>query len=341
MSTLVGQPPPSERMKALVLIGGFGTRLRPITYAVPKQLIPIAGKAMLYHVLDLLPPEVDEAVLATGYKSEAIEAYVRSEPPGLPVRTVKETTPLGTGGGMRNAGDTMTDPFVLLNSDVIAEVNVAGMIAQHRERKGVGTMSLYEVEDTRPYGVAALGEQDRIVRFVEKPEPANAPSHWINAGVSVWDRDVIEKIPTGRPVSFETEILPGLLSVGVFGYKLPAFWEDAGTPERLLHAQRLLFDAGRGVDVHLPSGAEGQGPVSAGEGSIARGASFGGYVTLGADVRVEPLAHLEDAVVMEGAVIGANAVVAHALVGPKAVVPPGQRIEGTIWAPNAEPPKAT
>lgn len=335
----MGRESPVTRMKALVLIGGFGTRLRPVTYAVPKQLIPIAGKAMLYHVLDLLPPEVDEAVLATGYKSEDIEAYVRAEPPEIPVTTIKEATPLGTGGGMRNAGDTMTDPFVLLNSDVIAEVDVAAMIAQHRALKGIGTMSLYEVEDTRPYGVAALGENDRIVRFVEKPEPADAPSHWINAGVAVWNREVIERIPKGKPVSFEKEILPDLLSVGVFGYKLHAFWEDAGTPERLLHAQRLLFDAGRGVEVHLPSGADGTGPVSAGEGSIARGASFGGYVTLGADVRVEPLAHIEDAVVMEGAVIGANAIVAHALVGPNAVVHPGQRVEGIVWAPNAEPPK--
>lgn len=336
----MGGKPPTVRMKALVLIGGFGTRLRPITYAVPKQLIPVAGKAMLYHVLDLLPPEVDEAVLATGYRADAIEAHVRADPPHLPVTTVKETSPLGTGGGMRNAGDTMTDPFVLLNSDVIAEVDVAGMIAQHRTRKGVGTMSLFEVDDTRPYGVAALGETDRIVRFVEKPEPADAPSHWINAGVAIWNREVLDRIPKGKPVGFETEILPELLSAGVFGYRLHGFWEDAGTPERLLHAQRLLFDAGRGVDVHLPSGSEGSGPVSTGEGSIARGASFGGYVTLGADVRVEPLAHLEDAVVMDGAVIGANAVVAHALVGPKAVVQPGQRVEGGVWAPNAEPPKA-
>ncbi|MCI4351440.1 MAG: NDP-sugar synthase [Thermoplasmata archaeon] len=319
-------------MKALVLIGGFGTRLRPITYSVPKQLIPIAGKPMLYHVLDLLPPEVDEAVLATGYKADAIEAYVRAHPPRLAVRTITETEPLGTGGGMRNAGDTMSDPFVLLNSDVIADVDTADMIREHRRHGGVGTMSLAEVDDTKPYGVAALGEKDRIVRFVEKPEPADAPSHWINAGVGVWNAKVLERIPRGRPVSFETEILPGLLAIGVYGHRLHGFWEDAGTPERLLHAQRLLFDAGRGGTATLPPGASGRGPAAVGDGVVANGGLFGPYVTLGEDVVIESGARVEDCVVMDGARIGANAVVAHALVGPRCLVPPGERVEGKIWA---------
>src|SRR5580692_11707745 len=111
-------------MKALVLIGGFGTRMRPVTYHVPKQLIPIAGKPMLYHVLDLLPPEVDEAVFATGYLSNIIEDFVRRSPPEVRVRCIPEATPLGTGGGMRNAGDSISDPFILMNSDVIAQIDV-------------------------------------------------------------------------------------------------------------------------------------------------------------------------------------------------------------------------
>jgi mannose-1-phosphate guanylyltransferase len=319
-------------MKALVLIGGFGTRLRPITYSVPKQLIPIAGKPMLYHVLDLLPPEVDEALLATGYKADVIEAYVRAHRPRVAVRTITESEPLGTGGGMRNAGDDISDPFVLLNSDVIADVNVAEMISYHRGHAGVGTMSLAEVEDTRPYGVAALDAADRITRFVEKPAPAEAPSHWINAGVGVWKAEVLDRIPRGRPVSFESEILPGLLAVGVFGYRLSGFWEDAGTPERLLHAQRLLFDAGRGGRGELPAGAGGQGPVAVGKAVVAKGATFGSYVTLGDDVTVEAGANVADSVVMEGAVIGRNAVVIHSLVGPKAVVAAGQRVAGAVWA---------
>src|SRR5271170_242041 len=101
-------------MKALVLVGGFGTRLRPITYDLPKQLIPIAGKPMLYHVLDLLPRDIEEVVLASGYKAEVVQRFLEEHPPGLPVTCVPEAEPLGTGGGMRNAGDGMSDPFFLL-----------------------------------------------------------------------------------------------------------------------------------------------------------------------------------------------------------------------------------
>ena len=317
-------------MKAIVLIGGFGTRLRPLTYSVPKQLIPIAGKPMLYHVLDLLPAEVDEAVLATGYKSEEIERFVHAHPPKVKVRCVPEAEPLGTGGGMKNASEGMSDPFLLLNSDVIAEIDVARVLAQHRARRGVGTMTLAHVEDTSPYGVAALDEADRITRFVEKPTPDVAPSHWINAGLSVWNREVVDAIPPNRAVSFENEVLPPLLGKGVFGFRLSGFWEDAGTPDRLLRAQRLLFDAGRAGRAPVPSGALGRGPVAADAGVSVRGATFGPYVTLGEGVTVEPGAHVENCVVMAGATIGREASVVNSLLGPRARVAAGHRVDRQV-----------
>ena len=309
-------------MKALVLIGGFGTRLRPITYAVPKQLIPLAGKPMLYHVLDLLPADVEEVVLATGYKADQVDRYVRERPPPFTVRTVPEDHPLGTGGGMKNAGEGMSDPFYLLNSDVIGAAELASVAAAHRRSPRLGTMTLAEVDDTRPYGVAALGSDDRITAFVEKPEPAQAPSHWINAGLAVWSRAVLDRIPAGRPVSFEQEVVPGLLKDGVYGFRLRGFWDDAGTRERLLRSQRFLFDAGRGAHVGLPAGASGTGPVSAMDGAVARGATLGRYVTLGPGSRVEAGAYVEDSIVMDGAVVGRGA----RLVG--SVVAPGAHVEG-------------
>lgn len=326
-------PPVSRRqirMKALVLIGGFGTRLRPITYTVPKQLVPIAGKPMLYHVLDLLPPEVDEAVFATGYLQQAIADYVARHPTRLKIHCVPEATPLGTGGGMRNAGNDLSDPFVLLNSDVISQIDVAGLIAFHRAHGGLGTMTLTEVEDTRPYGVAALGARDRIERFVEKPAPEHAPSHWINAGVQVWRPAVIERIPPGRPVSFETEVVPGLLAEGVYGFRSRGFWEDAGTPERLLHSQRLLFDGGRAVIGTAPVGATVTGPVASSDGVQARGAHVGPYVHLGSNVSIGSGARIEDSVIMDGAEIGRGAHLKRCLVGPGWHVPEGARIEGQV-----------
>ncbi len=323
-------------MKALVLIGGFGTRLRPLTHTVPKQLIPIAGKPVLYHVLDLLPPGVEEVALATGYKAEMIDAYVRAHPPKCPVRTVPEAEPLGTGGGMKNAGGAMSDPFYLLNSDVIAAVDLAAVLAHHSERGGIGTMCLAEVADTRPYGVAALGPDDRITAFVEKPEPEQAPSHWINAGLAVWSRAALDAIPPGRAVSFEREVVPNLLPQGLYGFRLARYWEDAGTPERLLNAQRMLFDDGRGGRGTIPRGALGTGPVAAAPGTTAEGASFGKYVTLGAGVLVEPGAHVENSIVMDGARVQKDAFVSSSILGPRTRVHPGHRVVGQTLGEAAE-----
>jgi mannose-1-phosphate guanylyltransferase len=323
-------------MKALVLIGGFGTRLRPVTYAVPKQLIPIAGKPMLYHVLDLLPDDVEEVVLATGYKAEVIDAYVRAHPVRWPVRAVPEAEPLGTGGGMKNAGRGMSDPFFLLNSDVIASADLRALRSTHEACGGIGTMGLFEVEDPRPYGVAAMGSDDRITSFVEKPEPKDAPSRWINAGISVWRRGVIDQIPEGRAVSFEREILPGLLSHGVYGYRLTSYWEDAGTPERLLRAQQLLFDGGRGGPGGVPDGSRGSGPVASMGEVRVRGASFGRWVTLGSDVTVEDGAHVENSILMDGVVVERGAIVSGALLGPNVRVRSGRRVAGQVLGEGSE-----
>ncbi len=323
-------------MKALVLIGGFGTRLRPITYTVPKQLIPLAGKPMLYHVLDLLPNDVEEVVFATGYKADVIEAFVRAHPPRFPVRMVPEAEPLGTGGGMKNAGDGMSDPFFLLNSDVISRVDLAEMVRQHVAHGGVGTMGLAEVDDPRPYGVAALDADDRIHHFVEKPEPAEAPSRWINAGFAVWNRSVLDAIPPGRAVSFEREVVPGLLDQGVFGFRITSYFDDAGTPERLLRSQKLLFDDGRGGKGTLPSGAFGRGPVALMAGARASGASFGPYVTLGPGVVVEAGAHVENSILLDDVRVEKDATVSGSILGPKVRVRSGHRVVGQVLGDGVE-----
>jgi len=326
-------PPP---MKALMLVGGFGTRLRPITYSVPKQLVPLAGKPMLYHVLDLLPNDVEEVVLATGYKADMIDAFVRAHPPRLPVRTVSEAVPLGTGGGMKNAGGAMSDPFFLLNSDVIARVDLAEMARRHVAHGGVGTMGLYEVEDPRPYGVAALDADERILTFVEKPELADAPSRWINAGFAVWNREVLDAIPPAQAMSFEREVLPGLLDRRVYGFRITGYFDDAGSPERLLRSQRLLFDDGRGGKGALPSGTFGKGPVALMAGACANGASFGPYVTVGPGAVVDAGAHVENSILMEGVHVEKDASVRDSVLGPKVRVRSGHSLVGQVLGEGVE-----
>ncbi|MGA7476038.1 MAG: NDP-sugar synthase [Thermoplasmata archaeon] len=323
-------------MKALMLVGGFGTRLRPITYSVPKQLIPLAGKPMLFHVLDLLPDDVEEVVLATGYKADVIDAFMRAHPPRWPVRTVSEAEPLGTGGGMKNAGDGMSDPFFFLNSDVIVRVDLPEMVKQHTVHGGIGTMGLCEVDDPQPYGVAALDPDDRIRAFVEKPTLADAPSHWINAGFAVWKREAIDAVPAGRAVSFEREVIPGLLEKRVYGFRSASYFDDAGTPERLLRSQRLLFDDGRGGKGTLPSGAFGKGPVALMAGARASGASFGPYVTLGPGATVEAGAHVENSILMEGVYVEKDASVLGSVLGPKVRVRSGHRLVGQVLGEGVE-----
>jgi len=324
-------------MKALVLIGGFGTRLRPLTYSMPKQLIPIAGKPMLYHVLDMLPPTTEEAVLATGYKADEIARYVAEHPPKIPVRTVAEAEPLGTGGGMRNAGGDMSDPFLLLNSDVIAGFDVPAILARQADRGGIGTMTLVEVDDPSPYGVAELDANDRILRFVEKPTREEAPSRWINAGLGVWKREIIGRIPDRAPVSWEREVVPDLLPEGVYAYRATGFWEDAGTPERLLRAQRYLFDAGRGGHrTNIPRGTTGKGPVAVDPSASVEGGTFGGSVTVSAHAVVGAGAYLEDCVILERATIEPGASVVHSIIGPRARVRAGHRVSHQVLGEAAE-----
>jgi mannose-1-phosphate guanylyltransferase len=323
-------------MKALVLVGGFGTRLRPITYTVPKQLIPIAGKPMLFHVLDLLPEGVEEVVLATGYKADVVDAYVRSHPHRLPIRSVSEAEPLGTGGGMKNAGGDMSDPFFLLNSDVIARVDLAEMARQHGVHGGIGTMGLAEVDDPEPYGVAALDPDDRIRQFVEKPKRADAPSRWINAGFAVWNREVLDAIPAGRAVAFEREIVPGLLPRRVYGFRIHSYFDDAGTPERILRSQQLLFNDGRGGKGTLPGGTFGKGPVALMAGAHATGASFGPYVTIGPGASVEPGAHVENSILMDDVLVEKNAVVTGSVLGPKVRVRADRRVTGQVLGAGVE-----
>jgi mannose-1-phosphate guanylyltransferase len=319
---------------AIVLVGGFGTRLRPLTLSVPKQLIPIAGRPALYHVFDLLPPKVPYIALACGYKADVIERYIKDHPYPIPVKLVKEELPLGTGGAMKNAASLATENFILLNGDVVSGIDIEAMVKEHHRQGGLGTMSLYPVEDTTPYGVADMDDKKRIIKFVEKPKPEDAPSHWINAGASVWNKQILDPIPTGRQVSFEQEILPGLLDKGVYGYTFNSWWEDAGTPDRVLNAQKLLFDHPHRRKTPLVSSPAKNvlQPVAVGEGCRLDGKLVGSYVTLGNKVLLEENSTVVDSILMDGAVVGHGAKVIHSIIGPGYFVPPHTDVKNACLA---------
>ncbi len=231
-------------MDALLLAGGFGTRLRPLTYTRPKPLVPVAGRPMVDLVLDRLPPEVDRVVVAVNWLADKLEAHFDAKRDERSYVVVREGEPLGTAGAVLNCADHLESrEFFVLNGDIVSDMDLGALLARHREAGAATTLSLKEVarEDVIHYGVARMDEADprRIVAFVEKPAtPEAAPSRLINAGAYVLDHSVLDLIEPGRLVSMEKEIFPLLLPRGLYGLPFDGFWIDVGDPARLLAASR-------------------------------------------------------------------------------------------------------
>lgn len=301
-------------MDALLLAGGFGTRLRPLTYTRPKPLVPVAGRPMLEWVLDRLPEDVDRVVVAVNWLAEELERHFRHSGRDIEFQAVRETEPLGTGGAIKNCEEAIgSDRFWVLFSDIVSDLQMASMRDQHLGKDAVASMSLFEVPDpeVHQYGVAAFDDQDetwRITGFVEKPAtPAEAPSNWINAGAYLLDRSVLDRIPAGRLCSMEKEVFPGLLEEGVWGFPIEGAWIDVGDPMRLLQATRYLApDYITGPDSVVAQGAVLADTVTGAGASIMRGAELRRCV-LGDDVTVAEGVRLTDCVVGDGEVVEAHA----------------------------------
>ncbi len=234
-------------MKALILAGGLGTRLRPLTLRMPKPLVPLLGKPLVSHIIDPLPEEVDTVILAVSYMKDALEDYFRSHDVGREMILVNEDTPLGTGGAVRNVSRFLDDTFIAFNGDVISSIDLNDMVRYHRSHGGIGTMSLWQVEDPSAFGVVSTDPQGRITEFQEKPEKGHAISNSINAGVYVFEKEILDHIPEGV-VSLERQVFPNILHRGLHGYGFSGYWVDGGTRENILKAQRILLDRGGGME---------------------------------------------------------------------------------------------
>ncbi|MEA2576304.1 MAG: mannose-phosphate guanylyltransferase [Chloroflexia bacterium] len=283
-------------MKAIILVGGQGTRLRPLTNSTPKPLLPLLNRPFLDHVLFLLKTHgITDIVLAVGYRSESFEpAYGDGSHLGVKLTYVKEDKPLDTGWAIKNVEQHLNrgETFLVFNGDVLTDLDLTDMIKFHRENSSVCTISLTPVEDVSSYGVVEVDEGGRVQRFLEKPKPGTTDSRWINAGTYVMETDVLDyiseprfldEIPAGRPYSVEYGLFPQLLQEGrpVYGYRTGAYWLDMGTPERYLQAQNDLL-IGRLKSSLEPEGEQVQDGVWAGEGTfIDKGARVTGPVVLG------------------------------------------------------------
>ena len=305
---------PTNDLRAVVLVGGFGTRLRPLTLSAPKQMLPVNGVTMLERVITNLGRHgVTEAVLALGYLPEVFqEAYPTGEIAGVKLHYAVESEPLDTGGAIgfaaRSAGFT-DDTFIALNGDVINDLDISGLVAKHKAFGGEGTIHLTPVDDPYRFGVVPIDGQGRVEAFIEKPPADEAPTNWINAGTYVLEPSVLDRLPEGAKVSIERAVFPDMVSDGVlFAVQEAGYWVDAGTPESYLK-----------VALDLVNGIRAAEPAIAADATIADGATVINSI-IGFGAIIEADAFIEGSMIQRGATIGEGAKVINSIVGPNALV---------------------
>jgi mannose-1-phosphate guanylyltransferase len=323
-------------LKALILAGGLGTRLRPLTYTRPKHLLPIANVPHIEHVFDLLGRHgVDEVVLLTSYLAEFFETSIeRATERSLSASVAREQEPLGTAGALKNAQALVGDgTFLVLNGDVLTDIDLTATIAWHRARGAEATIVLTPVDDPSAYGVVPTEPDGRVLGFIEKPPPGEAPTNLVNAGVYVCEPALLDRIPEGRVVSAEHELFPAVVEDGaLYARGTEAYWMDIGTPAKYLQAN-LDALAGRYVCSAVAHPDEKMA-------LLAPGAEFheSAQVSsscLGSDARVDADAIVERAVLLAGASVGAGATVRDAVLGERVAIRPGVAIEATAIGDEA------
>ncbi len=329
------------QVEAVIVAGGFGTRLLPLTERRPKHLLEVAGVPFLEHqIARLAAAGVAHVVLATSYRAELFAPVLGDGSRwGLHLDYVQEDEPLGTGGALRNVtGALGGDPdgvVVVLNGDVLSGHDLQAQLDDFetgREGRRVDvSLHLVQVDDARAFGCVPTDDQGRVTGFVEKsPHPV---TNQVNAGCYVFRRDVLDTIPTGRPVSVERETFPGLVDDGhlVVGYVESAYWRDVGTPQALVAASRDLV---RGDATSPAVGASGEAWVDA-SAEVDASAQVGGGSAVSARAVVAAGARVSGSVLMPGARIGGRAVVVDSVVGPDAVVGADSRLEGATVGDGA------
>ncbi len=318
---------------AIVLAGGLGTRLRPLTERRPKQMLPIVDRPMIEHVAAKLTSEgTADVVLSLGYRPDDFgAAYPSGRCGGAGLRYATEPEPLGTAGailfaarraaagnGEAAAGDPFAETFWALNGDVLTDAPLGELLELHRSRAAEATILTIPMTDASRYGLVESDGSGRVRRFVEKPAGAAAASGWINAGVYVLEPSLLARIPSGRPVSMEREIFPSVAADGaLYALRSESYWIDAGTPASYLRANIDLTSGRREMSLRPLSPRATVSPAA----EVARSVVMERAV-------VEAGARLEGSVVLPGARIAAGAVVVDSVVGYDAVVGPGAAVAG-------------
>ncbi|HEX6324823.1 MAG TPA: NDP-sugar synthase [Vicinamibacterales bacterium] len=338
-------------MKAILLAGGMGTRLRPLTAHTPKPIVPIFNRPFLYYQLDLLRqiPEIDEVILSLNYQPRRIEEiFGDGADLGLRIRYVVEPQPLGTAGAVKYAEEYLTDSVVVFNGDVLTQIDLASVIRLHRERKAKATIVLTPVENPSAYGLVETDTQGNVTRFLEKPKADEITCDTINAGIYVLEPETFDRIPANTNWSIERSYFPSLVERAetFVAYIYRGYWIDIGTREKYRQVHRDIMD-GRyqappfsgaaalswiAPGAKVDDGAQIEGPCFIDEGAVIKsGARIGPYSVIGHHCHVEENAAIDGAIIWPNSRIGQDAKVRDAILGRHCHVGRAATIgEGTV-----------
>ncbi|MDQ3167477.1 MAG: NDP-sugar synthase [Chloroflexota bacterium] len=329
-------------IEAIILVGGLGTRLRPLTLTTPKPMIPVMNRPFLEHVVRWLASHgVDHLIFSTYHLPEPIRAHFGDgDRFGLAIEYSHEERALGTAGALKHAEPMLRDDrFIIFNGDILTDVDLTALMAHHRSAGAIATVALAEVADPSAYGMVVLDDAGRVLRWVEKPSPAEAVSPWVNLGGSILERRALDVLPPGEVRSLERDLYPSLIASPdpVAGFRTHAFWRDLGTPERY----RAAHDEALRGQVALPSvqpdlvtpdrfpGVRVFGPVTVGSGTtIGAGTRLIGPACIGPDYVIGRLCTVDRAVFWSGVTLGDRTTVSGSIVGDGVTIGPGCDLTG-------------
>ena len=346
-------------MQALVLVGGEGTRLRPLTRTAPKPIIPLVDRPFIRYMIDWLARHgVDEVILSIGFLAHGIRDGLGDEIPGGPkLRYVEEPDRRGTAGAIKLAEEYLEDRFLALNGDVLTDLDLTALHARHEEAGATATLALYPVDDPTAYGLVRRREDGEITEFLEKPDPAEIDTDEINAGAYVLERSVLDLIPPDQEFSIEREVFPRLVGNGLYSRRLEGYWMDIGTPERYLQAswdileRRVETEPGGMVDESgcfvAPdaevAGQLGESVFAEGGVKIADGATAGPRAVLGPGCGIAAGARVTGSVLHRNCEVDPEAVVRDSILAPNVRVGRGAKVgpdcvigQGVAIDPGAE-----
>jgi mannose-1-phosphate guanylyltransferase len=334
-------------LQALILAGGEGTRLRPLTSTIPKPVVPLVDRPFIGFMIEWLARHgVDDVILACGFMADGIRRVLGDGSAlGLRLRYLEEPRPLGTGGALKFAQELLDQRFLMLNGDVLTDLDLTAQLDQHERTGAHATLALMAVEDPSAYGLVRLDDDSAVTEFVEKPGPDQIGTDLVNAGAYILEREVLDVMPpAGTNCSIERDVFPVLVGRGLFGHPSGGYWLDIGTPERYLQATfdilegnvatsigERLSDAGsRLVDGASIDGRVVAPALASPDSRVAEHAIVGGRAVLGRGASVGFGAHVESSVLLDGVTVGARSTIRSSIVGPGVTIGEHCHIDGGV-----------